>query len=144
MGTSNTANINMGSYNLDDSIKLFGKDDVFNYDLSPHQIETELLCSERLYFSVKFSTEKRDLTLKMIKLNQETHLTHTSMSFVTGYYQQIEGPAEKVDKKKASQMNVQLDSQKAKKEILVKNDLQEKVLPKIPSEYLNLQANPTL
>lgn len=35
---------------IDEAIKMFGKDDVFNYDLSPHQIETELLCGERLYF----------------------------------------------------------------------------------------------
>jgi hypothetical protein len=51
----------------DEAIKLHGKDDVFNYELSPHQIETELLCGERLYFSIKFSTEKRDLSLKVIK-----------------------------------------------------------------------------
>lgn len=48
-------------------MKLFGKEDVFNYDLSPHQIETELLCGERLYFQIKFSTDKKDLRLRMVK-----------------------------------------------------------------------------
>lgn len=53
--------------NAEEAIRLSGKDDVFNYDLSPHQIETELLCGERLYFQVKFSTEKKDLSLRMVK-----------------------------------------------------------------------------
>lgn len=52
---------------MDEAIKLFGKDDVFNYELSPHQIETELLCGEKLYFQVKFSTEKKDFSLRMVK-----------------------------------------------------------------------------
>jgi hypothetical protein len=49
--TSNIAATNMFSNNIiEDSVKLYGKDDIFNYELSPHQIETELLCSERLSF----------------------------------------------------------------------------------------------
>ncbi len=49
-GTPNISSINMGSNMADDTIKLYGKDDIFNFELSPHQIETELLCSERLLF----------------------------------------------------------------------------------------------
>lgn len=73
----------------DDYIKLYGKDDVFNYELSPHQIETELLCGERLYFMIKFSTEKPDLSIKMVKNGQHTKLKHTSMQFQTGQNEKV-------------------------------------------------------
>jgi|LauGreDrversion4_2_1035121.scaffolds.fasta_scaffold35492_5 hypothetical protein len=45
-----------------------------------------------------------------------------SIYFTTGQYKQMEGPSEK-EKKKTSSMNTTLDSQKNKKEVLVKNDL---------------------
>lgn len=45
------------------------------------------------------------------------------MYFTTGYYKQVEGPSEKAQAKKVSSMNTSLDSQKIKKEILIKNDL---------------------
>jgi SUMO ligase MMS21 Smc5/6 complex component len=51
--SSNTGNLTLNnafSAIIEDSVKLYGKDDIFNYELSPHQIETELLCSERLSF----------------------------------------------------------------------------------------------
>jgi hypothetical protein len=54
---------------IDEYTKLYGKDDVFNFDLSPHQIETELLSGEKLSLLIKFSTEKKDLTLKIEKNN---------------------------------------------------------------------------
>lgn len=77
--------VNHGGVSVyDETIKLFGKDDVFNCDLSPHQIETELLCGERLYFQVKFSTEKKDLSLRMVKNGANTKLKSTSMMFQTG------------------------------------------------------------
>ena len=41
-------------------------------------------------------------------------------------------------------MNTSLDSQKIKKEILIKNDLQERILPKIPMDFLNMQSSPIL
>ena len=47
-------------------------------------IETELLCGERLYFLVKFSTEENDLSLKMAKNGQVLKLKQTSMTFQTG------------------------------------------------------------
>lgn len=87
MTTTTNNNIN----SQDESIKLYGKDDVFNFELSPHQIEAELLCGERMYFFFKFATEKRDLSLKVIKSNnQELRLQGTSMLFQTGFYETIE------------------------------------------------------
>jgi hypothetical protein len=57
------------------------------------------------------------------------------MVFTSGQYKQTEGTTAKK----------MIDSQKGgKKEALIKNDLQERVLPKIPLDYLNMQASPIL
>jgi hypothetical protein len=74
--------------------------------------------------------------MKIIKNgNQETKLAQTSMVFTSGQYKQTEGTTAKK----------MIDSQKGgKKEALIKNDLQERVLPKIPLDYLNMQASPIL
>ena len=73
------------NYQQDEAIKLYGKDDVFNFDLSHHQIETELLCGEKSWFQVRFSTLKPDLTLKMYKnMQNPTKLKKTTMHFMTG------------------------------------------------------------
>lgn len=69
---------------MDETIKLIGKNDVFNTELSAHQIETELLCGERLSFLVKFSTDKNDLSLKVIKNGSVAKLKQTSLTFTTG------------------------------------------------------------
>jgi hypothetical protein len=108
----------------DEAIKLNGKDDVFNYELSPHQIETELLCGERLYFQIKFSTAKRDMSLRMIKNGTITKLKQTSMVFQTGRI-------EKVSQKGADHSKVK------RKEEVVKNDLQDKICPSISSNYMD-------
>ena len=59
------------------------------------------------------------------------------MVFTSGQYKQTEGTS-------ATQSKKMIDSQKGKKEALIKNDLQERVLPKIPLDYLNMQASPIL
>jgi hypothetical protein len=80
--TPNIGNFTQQSNNYSDEYtKLYGKDDVFNYDLSPHQIETELLSGEKLSLIIKFSTEHKDLTLKIEKNNQQNKLLVTSMQF---------------------------------------------------------------
>ena len=84
------ATTSMSNPYVDEYTKLYGKDDVFNFDLSPHQIETELLSGEKLSFLIKFSTEKKDLTLKIEKNNQHTKLIGTSMQFQSGQYEQID------------------------------------------------------
>ena len=104
-------------------MKLYGKEDFFNYEMSQHQIGTELLCSERLFFQCEFSSDKSDLTMKIIKNgNQETKLSQTSMVFTSGQYKQTEG-TNASQMKKMSTMNTTIDSQKGKKEVLIKNDL---------------------
>lgn len=90
-GLNTTGFVNISSANafpsIEDTVKLYGKDDIFNHELSPHQIETELLCSERLLFQFEFTTEKPDITLKIIKnSNIETKLQQTQIAFTTGYY----------------------------------------------------------
>ena len=62
------------------------------------------------------------------------------MVFTSGQYKQTEGTSATQSKK----MSTIIDSQKGKKEALIKNDLQERVLPKIPLDYLNMQASPIL
>ena len=106
---------------VDESTKLYGKDDVFNFDLSPHQIETELLSGEKLSFLIKFSTEKRDLTLKIEKNNQHTKLIGTTMQFQSGQYEHIDVK----ESKKVASASTNADSSKQliKKELLKKNDL---------------------
>jgi hypothetical protein len=93
--TPNLGNFTQQSNYSDEYTKLYGKDDVFNYDLSPHQIETELLSGEKLSFIIKFSTEHKDLTLKIEKNNQQTKLLVTSMQFQTGQYEHIDGKESK-------------------------------------------------
>jgi len=68
---------NLGSQqSVDEAVKLAGKDDVFNYELSPHQIETELLCGERLNFAFKFNTHQKDFHLTIEK-NGAIQTQHT-------------------------------------------------------------------
>jgi hypothetical protein len=63
------------------------------------------------------------VSVKILKNNnQETKISKASIYFTTGYYKQVEGPSEK-EKKKTSSMNTSLDSQKNKKEVLIRNDL---------------------
>ena len=56
------------------------------------------------------------------------------MVFTSGQYKQTEGTSATQSKK----ISTIIDSQKGKKEALIKNDLQERVLPKIPLDYLNM------
>ena len=65
------------------------------------------------------------------------------MVFTSGQYKQTEGTSA-IQSKKMSTISTSIDSQKGKKEALIKNDLQERVLPKIPLDYLNMQASPIL
>lgn len=140
--TSSTPQMQTSQSNtyVDEYTKLYGKDDVFNFDLSPHQIETELLSGEKLSFLIKFSTEKRDLTLKIEKNNQHTKLVGTSMQFQSGQYEHIDV---KESKKSAQPSSADSSKQLIKKEQLKKNDLQEKVAPNISKDFMDIQ-NPFL
>jgi len=65
-------------------VRLLDKTDVFNTELTNHQIETELLNGERLNFILKFSSHKKDLSLKIVKNAQTSKLNGTSLTFMTG------------------------------------------------------------
>jgi hypothetical protein len=89
---------------------------------------------------IKFSTEKKDLTLKIEKNNQHTKLVGTSMQFQSGQYEHIDIK----DPKKLIQTNSSDSSkQLVKKELLKKNDLQEKIAPNISKDYMDI-SNPFL
>jgi hypothetical protein len=89
---------------------------------------------------IKFSTEKKDLTLKIEKNNQHTKLSATSLQFQSGQYEHIDV---KESKKNTQSSSSDSSKQLVKKEQLKKNDLQEKVAQNISKDYMDI-SNPFL
>jgi hypothetical protein len=67
---------------------------------------------------VKFSTEKKDLSLKMVKNGTMTKLKQTSMQFMTGKMEKV-----KVKRQGTASNTVQEASKLKRKEEIVRNDL---------------------
>jgi hypothetical protein len=82
--TSLTSAFFSGNINIKDHIdhiKLLGRNDVFNHELTPHQIETEMLCGESLNFKISFSSKNQDLVMKIEKNGNSTTFKPSNLSF---------------------------------------------------------------
>ena len=134
-------------------IHLLDKEDVLNYDpIDKHRIEAELLSSNKISFTFKFSTHGKDVSIKIVDGRQWYEFNHASMHFKTGVTRQKNkdgaskthaGNTGTSVKDEANAKLVEQHSLKStgpKKEIIPKkrqmNDLQVKVLPRYPKEYL--------
>ena len=127
-------------------IQLLDKEDVLNFDpVDKHRIEAELLSSNKISFTFKFSTHGKDVSIKIVDGRQWYEFNHASMHFKTGVTRQKtkDGESKTATKDKANEKLVEKHSQShagPKKEIIPKkrqmNDFQTKVLPQYPKDYL--------
>ena len=70
-------------------IHLLDKEDVLNYDpVDKHRIEAELLSSNKISFTFKFSTHGKDVSIKIVDGRQWYEFSHASMHFKTGVTRQ--------------------------------------------------------
>ena len=125
-------------------IHLLDKEDVLNHDpVDKHRIEAELLSSNKISFTFKFSTHAKDVSIKIVDGRQWYEFNHASMHFKTGVTRPKHkdgsaksNPGRTAAKDEADAKLVEKHSQIGvgpKKEIIPKkrqmNDLQVKVLP---------------
>ena len=95
---------------------MLGRDDVFNSpQINKTQIEAEILASTKIYFTVKFSTTQKDVSIEINDGKNEAEISSAKLHFKTGILS---------DAKSSSQKLKQM------------NDLQTKVMPKEVKEYL--------
>ena len=70
-------------------IHLLDKEDVLNHDpIDKQRIEAELLSSNKISFTFKFSTHGKDVCIKIVDGRQWYEFNHSTMHFKTGVTRQ--------------------------------------------------------
>ena len=64
-------------------VYLTEKSDVLNGFLSDHQIESELLCVEKLNFIISWGVMKKDLSMKIVRNSNVLEVPSTGLSFTS-------------------------------------------------------------
>ena len=64
-------------------VYLTEKSDVLNGFLSDHQIESELLCVEKLNFIISWGVMKKDLSMKIVRNSNVLEVPATGLSFTS-------------------------------------------------------------